>query len=109
MPSERQNQFAKYSPERDVLFASVRPAPRAFSEPAASDFFWLRDVDTGEIVGFECPHFSRNVRNRSWLRTLPDFPTYTLVGTDRALTLAELLPELWWTLDSHHDAALALG
>lgn len=106
-PDERL--VARYSLERDVLFASVEPVRRTLSKPAAADFFWLRDRETAEIVGFECLHFSRNVWNGDWLNSLPTDPTFTLDGTKLRRPLAVVLPDMWREVADHRSVALALG
>jgi len=84
-----------YDGNRDVLFACTRPIPVTRNRWAERDLSWLVDPD-GNIVGFECMCFSRNVLDREWLRALPTEPTlYHLGAPDERLTLAEVMPEVW--------------
>lgn len=85
-----------YDPARDVLIGVPRPAPRTVAEPAAEDLFWLRDEDTGDVVGFECLWFSRNVRSRAWIQGLPLEPTFYREGRpEEPLPLGSVLLETW--------------
>jgi hypothetical protein len=105
-PPPERRMWARYSRERDVLFVSVQPVPHALSEPGAADFFWLRDTTTGDLIGFECLWFSRNMRDREWLRGLPQEPTFTVEGKMPARPLAEVLPEVWRLLLVERPSAI---
>ena len=90
-----------YAGETDVLFAGVTPIPPTVSDPAAVDFFLLRDKGSDKVLGFECLDFSRHVQDEGcWLASLPVEPVL-FDPNRRAYTPREFLALAWREVRKH--------